>query len=78
MKFLADNFGPVLQGTGIDLMMSGHTHRNTFYEKGKSGFNYPVLVNSNNSFVEVKADNQEIKAIVKDIKGNVIGTYSIK
>ncbi len=62
MKFLADNFGPVLQNAGIDLMISGHTHRNAYYEKEKSGFNYPVLVNSNNSFVEVVVDNKGIKA----------------
>ena len=61
MKFLADNYGPVLQNAKIDLMISAHTHQNTFYEKEKSGFGYAVLVNSNNSFVEVTADQQEIK-----------------
>ena len=78
MKFLSDNFGPVLQDTGVDLMMSAHTHRNAFYEAGKSGFGYPVLVNSNNSFVEVVVDLQEIKTIVKDLDGNIINTYTIK
>jgi acid phosphatase type 7 len=78
IKFLADNFGPVLQGTDLNLMMSAHTHRNTFYEAGKSGFGYPVLVNSNNSFVEVEADLQGIKAVVKDLEGKIINTYSIR
>ncbi len=78
MKFLADNFGPVLRTAGIDLMISAHTHRNAFYEKGKSGFNYPVLVNSNNSFVEVVVDNQGIKAVVKDVNGKIIADYTIK
>ena len=78
MKFLADNFGPVLNNSGVDLMMSGHTHRNTFYAKEKSGFNYPVLVNSHNSFVEVVADNQNIKALVKDVNGKVIAEYDLK
>lgn len=78
MKFLADNFGPVLQAAGIDMMMSAHTHRNAYYDSGKSGFGYPVLVNSNNSFVEVVVDPQGIKAEVKDVQGNVISTYSIK
>jgi len=78
MKYLSDNFGPVLQGAGIDIMMSGHTHRNTFYEADKSGFGYPVLVNSNNSFVEVVADQISIKAIVKDVAGKVIAEYTIK
>jgi predicted MPP superfamily phosphohydrolase len=78
MKYLSDNFGPVLQDTGIDLMMSAHTHRNTFYEKDKSGFGYPVLVNSNNSFVEVVADQQGIRSVVKDVTGKLIAEYNIK
>jgi hypothetical protein len=78
MKFLADNFGPVLKGTGINLMISAHTHRNAFYDGGKSGFGYPLLVNSNNSFVEVEADLQGIKATVKDVEGKVINTYTIE
>lgn len=78
MKFLSDNFGPVLSNAGIDLMMSAHTHRNTWYEKGKSGFNYPLLVNSANSFVEVAADRNVITATVKDVNGKVINTYDVK
>lgn len=77
-KFLADHFGPVLQGAGINLMMSAHIHRNAFYEADKSGFGYPVLVNSNNSFVEVTADSQGIKAVVKDVTGKQIMEYIIK
>lgn len=78
MKFLADNFGPVIQSAGIDLMISGHTHRNTFYESAKSGFGYPVLVNSNNSFVEIVVDTQSVRAYVKDLTGKVITDYQIK
>jgi len=78
MKFLADNFGPVLQASGIDLMMSAHTHLNAWYDKAKSGFGYPVLVNSNNSFVEVVADLQGITAVVKDTEGKILNTYSVK
>ncbi|HNW57011.1 MAG TPA: FN3 domain-containing metallophosphoesterase family protein [Bacteroidales bacterium] len=77
-KFLADNFGPVLKAAGIDLMISGHIHRNAFYDAGKSGLGYPVLVNSNNSFVEVAVDNSGIKAIVKDISGKQISEYTFK
>jgi UDP-2,3-diacylglucosamine pyrophosphatase LpxH len=78
MKFLSDNFGPVLDKAGIDLMISAHTHRTTFYEKDKSGFKYPVMVNSNNSFVDVKADQDGLIAVVKDITGNVLEEYKIR
>jgi UDP-2,3-diacylglucosamine pyrophosphatase LpxH len=78
MKFLADNFGPLLKSANISLMVSAHTHRNAFYESERSGFGYPVLVNSNNSFVEVDADSQGIKAVLKDVTGKIINSYSIK
>lgn len=78
MKFLADNFGPVLSNAGVNLVMSAHIHRNMYYEKGKSGFDYPVLVNSNNSFVEVAADNNGIRAVVKDVTGKTIAEYNLR
>jgi predicted MPP superfamily phosphohydrolase len=78
MKFLSTHFGPALQNAGIDLMISAHTHKNTFYDRIKSGFDYPVLVNSNNSFIEVDADLQNVKAIVRDVAGKTIATYNIK
>lgn len=73
--FLAENFGPVLKDARIDLMISAHTHRYALYGKDKTGFNYPLLVNSNNSFVEVLADQSGIKATVKDLTGKVLGEY---
>jgi predicted MPP superfamily phosphohydrolase len=78
MKFLADNFGPVLQNSGIDLMISAHTHQNSYYDREKSGFGYHLLVNSHLSFVEVTADNQKINAVVKDMNGKVIAEYDLK
>jgi len=77
MKFLADNFGPVLQSAGISLMMSAHTHQNAFYEAGKSGFGYPLLVNSNNSFVEVVVDVKGIRVVVKNVEGKPLAEYNI-
>jgi acid phosphatase type 7 len=77
MEFLADNFGPVLRSAGISLMISAHTHQNTFYDAGKSGFGYPLLVNSNNSFVEVVVDLKGIRAVVKDVAGKQLAEYNI-
>jgi len=78
MKYLSENFGPVLQTAGVNLMISAHTHRNTFYESGESGFGYPLLVNSNNSFVEVVADEKVIRAVVRDVTGKQLAEYFIK
>jgi len=78
MTFMTEYYGPLFQSAGIDLLISAHTHRNAFFEKDKSGFGYPVLVNSNNSFVEVEADRNGINAIVKDTEGKTLFTYNIK
>ena len=77
-KFLSDNFGAILNGSRINLMISAHFHKNIFHEKGKSGFDYPVLINSNNSFVEVVADAAGIKAVVKDTAGKTIAEYNLQ
>jgi acid phosphatase type 7 len=78
MEFLSEKFGPVLKTAGINLMISAHIHRNAFYEAEKSGFGYPVIVNSNNSFLEVVADTKEIRLSVKDVDGKPIADYNIK
>ena len=78
MKFLADNFGPVLKTAKINLMLSGHTHRNSFHARGEAGQEYPVLVNSNNSFVEIYVDKEKIRAVVRDVNGGNIAEYEFR
>jgi len=77
MTWLSANFGPLLRDAGVEMVFSAHTHKNTYYEKDKSGYGYALLVNSNNSFVEVEADNLRIKAVVKDIDGKVMAEYEV-
>jgi predicted phosphodiesterase len=50
MEQLAKYYGPVLNDANIDLMISGHTHENEWIKEGDSGFNYPVIICSNNDF----------------------------
>jgi hypothetical protein len=59
-------------------MISAHEHRTSFFEKDKTGFGFALLVNSNNSFVEVEAEKSGIRAVVKDITGKVTNEYRIK
>ncbi len=71
-SFSACHFGPVLREAGIDLMISGHTHRFASLSSEESGFGYPVIVSSNNNFTEVSVNEQVIKAVVRDTKGSEI------
>jgi hypothetical protein len=72
MEFLSRHFGPALREAGIDLMISGHTHRFASLSGEESGFGYPVIISSNNSFTEVTVSGQVIKVVVKDTKGSEI------
>lgn len=78
MQFLADHYGPVLEKAGIDLFISGHTHRFAYLNSQDSGFGYPVLVNSNNTFVEVSVENNEIKLLIKDTEGLISNEINLK
>jgi predicted phosphodiesterase len=77
MAFLAEHFGPVLKEAGIDLMISGHTHRNKWVKPNKSGFDYPVMISSNNNFIEAKVNEQQISIFLKDIDGDIVKHYTI-
>ena len=77
MEFLAEHFGPVLKEANIDLMISGHTHRNAWIEQNKSGFNYPVIISSNNHFIEAEVTEKGIALTLKDIEGKVEKKYQV-
>lgn len=78
MTMLSKEYGPVLQNAGIDLMISAHIHRNSFFPPDKSGYGYALLVNSNDSFIEVKAGPTGLTALVRDVNGKTIAEYKIK
>jgi len=78
MQFLADNYGPVLEKAGIDLFLGGHTHRYAYFDSKSSGFGYPVLVNSSNTFIEAAVENNEIKLLIKDTEGNILNEINLK
>ena len=77
MEFLAKHFGPVLKEASIDLMISGHTHRNAWIEDNKSGFDYPVLISSNNHFIEAEVTDKGIALTLKDIDGQIENLYQV-
>jgi len=77
MAFLAEHYGPVLEQAGIDLMISGHLHKNIWIPADKSDFGYPVWIASNHNFTEVSVNENRIELRLKDIKGMVVDTKEI-
>lgn len=72
MAELAKNYGPVLKDAGIDLMISGHTHKNEWIQAEKSGFDYPVIICSNKHFLESKVKADRIELEIKDQEGKTV------
>lgn len=67
-----ENFVPLLNEAGIDLMFSAHTHRWTVHEAGdqNTGAEFPVIVNANVERMEVtlSSDAVEIRTFNPDGK----------
>lgn len=62
---------PVLNKAGIDLMISGHTHRYAFIDKGSEN-QFPVIVLNNNSRMELTVDQSGIKTKIVDVDKKVL------
>lgn len=67
---------PVLNEAGIDLMISGHTHRYAYVEKNAEGNKFPILVLGNNCRTELTIDKNGIKAKTTDISKKVLSELS--
>ena len=47
VRWVTENWGPILEEAGIDLLLGGHYHRWIFSEAGQDGKNYPAVANTN-------------------------------
>ncbi len=74
-----EKMAPVLNQMNIDVMLSGHNHRDSFHEPN-STCQYPVLVNSNKGIIsaETKGDELTIKVIHEDGKEFTRKTFKAK
>lgn len=74
-KDVLTKFVPALNDLDVDLMLCGHLHRNK-YEEPSSQIKFPILVNSNNSVVSVKAKGDRMDLEVIDLDGKVLTAKS--
>ena len=66
---LHDEWLPLLNAAGIDLMLCGHTHFFLFKDKGSVGNEFPIVVNDNHSAVRVAVSGQGIEVRVVNDQG---------
>ena len=69
---------PTLNEAGIDVMLCGHTHRYSFRDVGSVDNNFPILVNSNNDKVNVRATKSQIDMEVVDATGKVLHRHTVR
>lgn len=65
-------FLPVLNGTGVDLLVSGHTHRYYYFEPGADGNDFPVLVQGAYSAARLDVKDGKIHLKVVDTDGKTL------
>jgi predicted phosphodiesterase len=64
-------FIPLLNSAGVDLMISGHTHRHFILEEKEGINNFPILVNDNQSASFITVDNDGIHVKTVNTKGKI-------
>ena len=75
--WLAENFNPVLNEAGVDLMVSGHHHKHFFVEPGHSGNDFPILINSHIERLDIMVDGDNIKLQTVDEEGKITKTFDL-
>lgn len=62
-------FMPILNGTGVDVMLCGHLHRRLYVPAGSQGADFPVVVNSNVEALDVDADGEGLRVRARGVDG---------
>lgn len=70
-------FVPILNEASVDVMLCGHYHRYAYIDDGSRGTKFPILVNSNNDKLVVKADRKGIDIDVVNTRGESIKRHRI-
>ena len=75
---VAEKFVPILNDAGIDLMISGHTHRYSFIEKNSGENNFPIIVLSNSCRMDLSVDSSGIRTIITGMDKKVISELAFE
>jgi predicted phosphodiesterase len=73
---IRNKFVPLLNGAGVDLMLCGHLHR-YIRQEATPEINFPVLVNSNTTFVKATATGETLTLNVVGLDGQVVDNIII-
>lgn len=66
---------PLLNNAGVDLMLCGHLHAYQYREKGEYGVNFPIIVNSNNTLLDITTANGKINVKMINEQGEQLKQF---
>lgn len=69
-KEVLDKFVPILNKADVDIMLCGHLHR-YLYEQPGAAFNFPILVNSNNSCIAAQTNGDKLNVKIYGLDGKI-------
>lgn len=67
-----DKFLPILNEAKVDLMVSGHTHRFLYHERGAANNRFPILEQGHDSATRLELRNGKIGLKVIDTEGKIL------
>ncbi len=73
---LQRKFLPILNQANIDIMLCGHEHQYSYINPSEE-VSFPILINDNETYVDVKATHQQMKLLVKDPDGKQLHQYTL-
>ena len=69
-RWIHDNFLPVLNEAGVDILFGAHHHRYMYLKPGEDGNDFPIVVNSNEERLDFKATASGIEVGIFNREGN--------
>ena len=74
---LQRKFLPILNNANVDIMLCGHTHNYEYIEPNRD-VSFPILINDNETYLDVKANQQQMRLIVKARDGKEMHQHVVK
>ena len=75
-KEINEKFMPLIKEAGIDLMLCAHLHRYV-HQKPEMDTHFPIIVNSNNTVLQVEAGQNEMRLKVIDTEGKIVDQFNV-
>ena len=71
------HFLPILNEAGVDLMICGHLHAYHYISAGESDCSFPVLINSNDASVSIRATSKSLNFKVQNAQKELVKEATI-